>query len=412
MNHFDYDENFDGLEEIEAEDDDELEPIPLNFPKISIKVLELFDKYQCPLSLRSCTDSFLWDGKTLATTWTEISDSFSRYMSATKHTRFIDDHFLLNQLGHWLITADWEREYVEFGMPLLLKGGCTGDLSVKDQQIMGDGVFSKADRSDRTMKAFLLGYEFCLITETHIPAGWLIKNLNREKFLSEWARVLPDIQQLGFKLKLVSKEIKEMLKISSNEANSKQSSYPTNHHFDGLSKKKGRPLRLRAATPMVLKPEPKKKEYVRSAPAANFTRSNDSFKRYEPSEGWSYSSAQQAASFSNKLEGVVQSTLDKCPLGSKWQATPTDKIWTVIGYSEYLGYVKLEDNRSFGTSATQQILDPSNTLFHLSNRLDPVIAAVIPVKSNDALTTMSGPKSDVSPPPRMPGTSWIIVRKD
>lgn len=425
MNHLEDNATYNSLyrEDKDKEKEEEiLLPIRANFPKVDKSVLEVFEKYKCPISKRSCTYSYVWNGKSLATTWSEtFRSSYQQGKGWGNHSISspVAEHFLLFQLGHFLVAEDWQRDLPEFGMPLYLQYKCTGGMSVKDQQMMRKGMMDKSDQDVKRFQAFLLGYEFCLMADVNIPVGWWIQNINKEKFFTEWGVQQPILKDLGFELEKVSEEIKAIIEDPSESKDRKKKSDKkistlslTNYDDDDdmyshysaqysssytsykapRSKRKVAPAIIRATKPCVEKPVEEKSYWIPG----------------------SYQSPSTSTVSSNPLVATSSTIRDSVDRSTEDETKEYLKRWDITHGKGSNTEKKTPEGDVFSDfreyRATQS---DTNKKYELTGRLssDPLNDVKQVTPRADLYPNGIPRETEVSRPPPLPRGSWLNIKR-
>lgn len=165
---------------------------------VSSAVATLAKSLGVTLSSRSCSGSFLWDGKTLATHWQRWDNNWSDHIWETEHRvaeRFlsnlipIPDDSICHDMGHFLVSHDWCRDLPEFGLNWAVGAveyGANGGVHLwskqqytdaqwlKAQSTM-DGLLGDEEQNHQEHLAYLLGLVFCLRTGTRLSKATSIE---------------------------------------------------------------------------------------------------------------------------------------------------------------------------------------------------------------------------------------------
>lgn len=82
-----------------------------------------------PVSDRSCHNSYLWDGETLALNWQRENwnEDCSKLLSL-QEPESIDDFTLAHEAAHWIVASPVEREFPEYGCMLGIDPRANGGL--------------------------------------------------------------------------------------------------------------------------------------------------------------------------------------------------------------------------------------------------------------------------------------------
>lgn len=128
-------------------------------------ILSIAWRFGVPLSSRSCTDSYFYDGKTIATTYRKDGQLLP-----------IPDFNIIHNIGHWVVAETWHRDLPEFGMCLSFEFGATGGLNLDQQEQAADGLLDIGEQNHLEAMAYFLGYNLCLLARIPIPSESQVEN--------------------------------------------------------------------------------------------------------------------------------------------------------------------------------------------------------------------------------------------
>jgi hypothetical protein len=80
---------------------------------MNAKLFDFAKKYGVVIAERSSTESYIWDGKTIA-----------NHCVLLGCKQYFTDIHLAHEIAHWLVAAPWQRELPEYGMKSLTGYGC------------------------------------------------------------------------------------------------------------------------------------------------------------------------------------------------------------------------------------------------------------------------------------------------
>lgn len=160
---------------------------------------KLFDRHGMPLSQRSCTGDYLWNGESLATRfhiWENKAANWRKYFP-------INDFQMCHELAHWLMADADQQNLPEYGMAILGDFGTTGGFSPEDFDKNRSGFLPEKEQDYLESLSYLLGYEFALACQVPIPYESKfqvsIYYLNRNE-KEKLPGLLNDLENRGFTL--------------------------------------------------------------------------------------------------------------------------------------------------------------------------------------------------------------------
>lgn len=110
-----------------------------------------------PLSSRSCSNGWMWNGRDLATNqgagWEDTEE--------WDPLRPLPDEWLAHEIGHWVAAEDYQRDLPEYGLGLVITFMCQGGLSVQEQEWLVNGVVDEQESLVQECAADILGIFFC-----------------------------------------------------------------------------------------------------------------------------------------------------------------------------------------------------------------------------------------------------------
>lgn len=118
------------------------------------KIFEFCQKHSIPLSDRSCTDDFLWDGKTIA---------IYRSDNEVEEKLMLDAADILHEVAHFLVASPVEREFPDWGCDNFGFFGAVGGYTYYKDAEKFVGVLTKSEQQWREACADFLGCYLCRV---------------------------------------------------------------------------------------------------------------------------------------------------------------------------------------------------------------------------------------------------------
>lgn len=135
----------------------------------------LAESYGVPLSDRSCYNSHIWNGKTLALNFQrEVWDDEGERLLFVGDPQPLPDFDLAHEIAHWVVANPVEREFPEYGgdwltySPYIANGGLTGGELAKNWE----GVLNREEQNFREACADFLGVYWCDIFGIEVKEEW------------------------------------------------------------------------------------------------------------------------------------------------------------------------------------------------------------------------------------------------
>lgn len=154
---------------------------------------KIAEQYGVPLSDRSCHNSYMYDGKTLATTYQKENwdEDFNNLLSLSDPLPIPDD-WMAHEIAHYVVADSVEREFPEYGCAVGIVGFGSDPLwnnsilTAKQLQSTYDGVLTREEQDFREICADLLGTYWCKrvgirVEEKAHPVYKLVSSLTEPK---------------------------------------------------------------------------------------------------------------------------------------------------------------------------------------------------------------------------------------
>jgi hypothetical protein len=174
------------------------------------------ERYGVPISERSCHKSYLYDGKTLATTYQleNWNDDFTELLSLSAPIP-ISDEWMAHEIAHYVVADPVERQFPEYGCTVGVAPfgaappfpALSNWLSIEGRMLLDEreGVLTREEQNFREICADFLGTYWCdcigvLIDEKARPINKItdsIINVNSAYSLEEGWRAVIWLREKG-----------------------------------------------------------------------------------------------------------------------------------------------------------------------------------------------------------------------
>lgn len=132
---------------------------------------EIANRFQAPLSDRSCLNGYIYDGKTIATNFQkETWDDNCKKVLSVSDPLPIPDDWMAHEIAHWVVADPTEREFPEYGCALGIVGfgayplkfqGVAESLEYKRLESLAEGLLQKEEQEFREHCADFLAVHWC-----------------------------------------------------------------------------------------------------------------------------------------------------------------------------------------------------------------------------------------------------------
>lgn len=124
------------------------------------KILEFCRQNNVPVSDRSCTGSYMWDGRTIA---------LYRSDSEVEGKTPLHPADVVHEIAHFLVADPVEREFPDWGCNLFGFFGASGGYVYYREPEKFEGVLTKEEQQWREACADFLGCQLCRTLGVYLP---------------------------------------------------------------------------------------------------------------------------------------------------------------------------------------------------------------------------------------------------